>query len=450
TIEVEVVSIGITNQRETTVVWNKETGMPYHHAIVWNDTRTTKLCEQMEDRLGGKDCFRDTTGLPLASYFSATKLLYLLDTVEGLRQDAEAGKALFGTVDSWLLWKLTNGAVHATDVTNAARTLLMDLRSLRYSESILQQLRIPRAMLPEIFPCSHHFGLVDASLNTKLVEHEADEGLVGGYALLHNVPVTGMIGDQNAALFGQTCFHRGEAKITYGTGAFLLLNTGPQPVPSRHGLLTTLAFQLAPRSNGDLLLADAHPAHQEDADVLRGLPCYALEGSVAYSGSVVQWLRDNLQLVESAQHAEALADALPDNGGVYFVPAFAGLYAPFWREDARANIVGLTAFHTRSHVVRAALEASAFQTIDVLRAMQADTGLDLAQRRAALRVDGGLSANGAVMQLQSDLLCLPLARPRLLETTALGAAFMAGLGVGLWTNLDELKACWRVGKEYKP
>lgn len=444
-IEVEVVAIGITNQRETTIVWDKETGCPYHHAIVWNDTRTAKICEQLVDRFGNKDHFRAKTGLPIASYFSASKILYLLDSIPELRKDAEEGKALFGTMDSWLIWKLTNGQVHATDVSNASRTMLMNLQTLSWDESILQELKIPRAMLPKISPSASAFGLVDASRDARLADHDVDPLLVERFSNLHGVPLSGVIGDQNAALFGQACFHKGDAKVTYGTGAFLLMNTGQDLVPSSHGLLTTVAYQLS--AINDPRNFDNHPADAVEARSMAGEPVYALEGSVAYSGSVIQWLRDNLQIIKTASETEGIASSVPDNGGVYFVPAFSGLYAPYWREDARGVITGLTAYHTRAHLVRAALEASAFQTIEILKAMQADApGLTT----KLLRVDGGLTANSLIMQFQSDLLDVPLLKPKVAETTAMGAAFMAGLGIGLWKNLDEVRACWHLDQEWRP
>jgi glycerol kinase len=447
-IELRVVAVGITNQRETTIVWDKDNGAPYHNAIVWNDTRTAKICERLIERFGSKDYFREKTGLPIASYFSASKLIYLLESVPGLRQQAEQGNALFGTMDSWLLWKLTNGAVHGTDVSNAARTLLMNLRKLDWDEEILAQLSIPRAMLPSIHPSSYTFGQVDTSLQEQLTEHEVDAGLVERFSALHNVPLSGVLGDQNAALFGQACFYPGDAKCTYGTGAFLLMNTGQDIVPSTHGLLTTVAYQLS--NHVDPVNTDSHPKRKIDSDMMHGKAVYALEGSVAYSGSVIQWLRDNLGLIKSAAETEVLAASVPDNGGVYFVPAFAGLYAPYWREDARGVIIGLTAYNTRAHLVRAGLEASAFQTIELLQAMQADTANMISPMcTKALRVDGGLTNNALIMQFQSDVLNLPLVKPKIAETTALGAAFVAGLGVGLWKNLDELKACWHAEQQWR-
>lgn len=306
-IEVEVVAVGITNQRETTVVWNKDTGKPYSYAIVWNDTRTAKVCEGLVDKFGSKDYFREKTGLPIASYFSASKLLYLLSTVPGLREAAESGQALFGTIDTWLMWKLSNGQIHATDVTNASRTMLMSLQTLTWDETICQELDIPRAMLPTVRPSSAYFGVLDSSAQGSLLDHEVDAELVERYQGLHGVPIHGVIGDQNAALFGQTCFNAGDAKCTYGTGAFLLMNTGTKPVPSAHGLLTTVAYQLAAHPAG----TDNHPAHTSDNDALRGKAVYALEGSVAYSGSVIQWCRDNLQIIKSAGETGLLSSPFP-------------------------------------------------------------------------------------------------------------------------------------------
>lgn len=425
--DIELVGIGITNQRETTIVWNKETGQPYHRAIVWNDTRTNKISQDLATRLGSKDFFRSKTGLPIASYFSATKLLYLLDIDPEIKRDAMEGRALFGTVDTWLMWRLTNGRVHATDVTNASRTLLMNLESLQWDEEILAELGIPRQMLPQINPSAHIFGHVDAfEGGNRLEELEVsseDHELFGHY---HNVAISGVLGDQNAALFGQTCFEKGNAKCTYGTGAFMLLNTGTEIVQSRHGLLTTVAYQLSP--------------------ALTPKPIYALEGSIAYSGSLIQWLRDNMNMIQSASESEAIADSVADNGGVVFVPAFAGLYAPYWREDARATIAGLTAYNTKAHIVRAALEASAFQVEEVANAMTEDSKTKI----TSLKVDGGFTANSLVMQFQSDILQIPLTKPRIIETTCLGAAFVAGLGTGMWRSLSDIHALWHADKAWQP
>lgn len=423
--KVEIVGIGITNQRETTVVWNRHTGEPYHRAIVWNDTRTNKISHDLAEKFGSKDFFREKTGLPIASYFSATKLLYILDSDPEIRAAALQGDALFGTIDTWLIWRLTNGKVHATDVTNASRTLLMNLHTLSWDDEILSQLNIPKAMLPQIYPSAHVFGHVD-TLTDGLVEHHVAADDVEFFGTYHNVPISGVIGDQNAALFGQTCFEKGQAKCTYGTGAFLLMNTGSDIVQSHNGLLTTLAYQLTPE--------------------LTPRPIYALEGSVAYSGSLIQWLRDNLHMISEAKETETIAATVPDNGGVYFVPAFAGLYAPYWREDARAAIVGLTAYNTKAHIVRAALEASAFQVEAVMAAMAQDSGTPI----STLKVDGGFSSNSLIMQFQSDLLQVPLTKPCIAETTSLGAAFVAGLGTGIWSSLEDIHELWHAEKHWHP
>jgi glycerol kinase len=427
--KVQIVGIGITNQRETTVVWNRETGEPYHRAIVWNDSRTNKISHDLAAKFGSKNYFREKTGLPIASYFSATKLLYVLDSDPDIRRDALEGKALFGTIDTWLIWRLTNGQVHATDVTNASRTLLMNLKTLDWDDEILMALDIPRHMLPEIHPSAHIFGRVDAmteEAQNGLVEHEIPVDDLDGFDLYHNVAISGVIGDQNAALFGQTCFEKGQAKCTYGTGAFLLMNTGTDIVHSHNGLLTTVAYQLT--------------------TALTPQPIYALEGSVAYSGSLIQWLRDNLYMITNAKETEEIAASVSDNGGIYFVPAFAGLYAPYWREDARATIVGLTAFNNKAHIVRAALEASAFQVEAVMAAMVQDSGTEI----TGLQVDGGFSANNLIMQFQSDLLQIPLTKPSIAETTSLGAAFVAGLGGGMWDSLQEIHELWHAEKNWQP
>ncbi len=420
-VPVKVVGVGITNQRETTVVWNKRTGRPYHHAIVWNDARTSDICETLIKQHGSKDAFRQKTGLPIASYFSASKLLYLLALSPEIRKDAEKGDALFGTIDTWLIWRLTGGKVHATDVTNGSRTLLMNLETLNWDDEILKKLNIPRAMLPDIRASSSNFGSLEAYTETSFFEYAQDEAIHAAYDSLHGVPVSGVLGDQQAALFGQCCFQPGDAKCTYGTGAFLLLNSGNKIVHSTHGLLTTVAYQL----------------HGTDK------PVYALEGSVAYSGSVIQWLRDNLEMIKSASETEAISLSVEDNGGVYFVPAFAGLYAPYWREDAIGVIAGLTAFNNKAHIIRAALEASAFQTIEIIDAMKKDFGNnDSPVPKSSLKVDGGLTANNFIMQFQSDLLNIPLVKPKIAETTALGAAFIAGIGVGLWPDLEAVQSLW--------
>jgi glycerol kinase len=405
-----VAAVGITNQRETTLVWNRKTGRPYANAIVWQDTRTDTICKNLSQE-GGMDRFRERTGLPLATYFSGPKIRWLLDEVPGLGDDAEKGEALFGNIDSWILWNLTggtDGGVHVTDVTNASRTMLMNLRSLDWDDEILGVLRIPRAMLPRIRPSSDP----DFYGTTK------KDGPFGGA-----VPLCGDLGDQQAALCGQTCFEVGEAKNTYGTGCFLLLNTGEAPVASRSGLITTVAYRMGSR-----------PA------------VYALEGSIAIAGALVQWLRDNLGLVSSASEIEALARTVEDNGGMYFVPAFSGLFAPHWRSDARGVMVGLTRFIHKGHVARACLEATAFQTNEILDAMRRDSGVAL----SSLRVDGGMVRNELLMQFQADLLGVPVVRPRITETTSLGAAYAAGLAVGLWNDLPELRSHWAVDRSWEP
>jgi glycerol kinase len=432
---VKIVGVGITNQRETTIVWDKETGVPYHRAIVWNDTRTATICDNLIEKYDGNaDYFREKTGLPIASYFSATKIMCLLDSIPGLKEDAENGKALFGTIDTWLIWKLTNGKVHVTDVTNASRTLLMNLQSLHWDDEVCKELGIPMKMLPQIKPSSCLFGHVDTSSHSSSIEEPpiSNKVEISHYKRYHNVPIAGILGDQQAALFGQICFNRGDAKCTYGTGAFLLMNTGNEIVHSKSGLLTTVAYQLGGGKGGG---TDSKPV-------------YALEGSIAYSGSVIQWLRDNLEMIKSAKETEEIADSIPDNGGVYFVPAFAGLYAPYWRDDARGIITGLTAYHTKAHIVRAALEASAFQTIEIAHAMDKDSGASVPMN--LLKVDGGGTANGLLMQFLSDLLGLTLVKPKIPETTALGAAFAAGLAVGLWKSLDDITQLWHRANEWKP
>ncbi len=403
----DIAAIGITNQRETTVVWDKDSGQPLHNAIVWQDTRTDQICIELA-KSGGQDRFREKVGLPLATYFSGPKIKWLLDNVDGLRAKAERGDALFGNIDTWLIWNLTGGTeggAHLTDVTNASRTMLMDLETMKWDEEILKTLGIPRTMLPKIRPSS-------------------DPNLYGT-ALLDqtHVPLCGDLGDQQAALFGQTCFSPGEAKNTYGTGCFMLLNTGTKIVPSDSGLLTTLAYKIG---------ADA--------------ATYALEGSIAITGALVQWLRDNLGLIESSSEVESLAKSVEDNGGVYFVPAFSGLFAPHWRSDARGVIVGLTRYVNKGHIARAALEATAYQTREVLEAMQADSGVDL----KTLKVDGGMVVNELLMQFQADILGLPVIRPTVNETTALGAAYAAGLAVGFWNGEDELRANWGIEKTWHP
>jgi glycerol kinase len=392
----DLAAVGITNQRETTVLWDRRTGRPVHNALVWQDTRGDPLVAAFA-REGGQDRFRDRTGLPLASYFSALKLRWLLDHVPGARD----GDLAFGTIDAWLMWHLTG--LHVTDVTNASRTQLMNLSTLDWDDTLLDAFGVPRSVLPRIVPSSSVYGLASGEL----------EG----------VPVAGILGDQQAALLGQACLEPGEAKNTYGTGCFLLMHTGCVPVPSRHGLLTTVAAKL-----GD------SPA------------TYALEGSVAIAGALVQWLRDNLGIIKSSAEVETLANSVPDNGDVYFVPAFSGLYAPHWRADARGIIAGLTRFASAGHIARAALEAVAYQTMDVVRAMERDSGIAM----RSLRVDGGMVVNQTLMRFQADMLNVPVVRPRVLETTALGAAYAAGLAVGYWKGLDDLRANWEVAEMWTP
>jgi glycerol kinase len=401
----DLAAVGITNQRETTVIWDKATGEPIHNALVWQDTRTAGICGDLAAG-GGKDRFRATTGLPIATYFSGPKIKWLLDNVPGARERAEAGELLFGTIDSWYIWNATggpSGGVHVTDVTNASRTMLMDLRTLQWDDAMLAALDIPKAMLPAIRPSSQVYG-------------EAVGTLAG-------VPVAGDLGDQQAALFGQACFAPGEAKNTYGTGNFLLLNTGTTPVPSGSGLITGPAYKIGGRP-----------------------PAYMLEGSIAITGALVQWLRDNLKLIGSAAEVEALAATVEDNGGVYFVPAFSGLFAPYWRSDARGVICGLTGFANAGHIARAVLEATAWQTREVVDAMNADSGVAL----TSLKVDGGMVVNELLMQFQADVLGVPVIRPTVAETTALGSAYAAGLAVGFWRELAELRANWDMDKQWEP
>ena len=403
----DVAAVGITNQRETTVVWDRHTGQPVYRAIVWQDVRTQPICDQLAAD-GGVDRFRQTVGLPLNPYFAGTKLVWILNHVPGARQRAERGDWLFGTTDSWVLWNLTGGprgGVHATDVTNASRTMFMDLRTLQWDQTILDAFGVPMAMLPEIKSSSEVLGLASSE------------------SLLRQTAVAGVLGDQQAATFGQTAFAAGQAKNTYGTGCFLLFNTGPEVVMSNNGLLTTVAYQLG-----------------------QDQPVYALEGSVAVAGSLIQWLRDNLGLIDSAQQAEELASAVADNGGAYIVPAFSGLFAPYWRTDARGAIVGLTRYVNRCHLARAALEATAFQTCDVIKAVAADSGVPLSE----LKVDGGMVANELLMQFQADLLGVPVVRPVVAETTALGAAYAAGLATGFWDSLSDLRANWAEDRRWLP
>ena len=401
----DLAAVGITNQRETTLAWNKVTGKPYYNALVWQDTRVgSELAELAKD--GGMDRFRAKTGLPLATYFSGLKLRWLLNNVKGLREDAEKGVALFGNMDTFIAWNLTggvDGGIHITDVTNASRTQLMDLATCQWDDEILNVLSIPKVMLPTIQASSKVYAKA--------------KGVLGG------VPLAGILGDQQAALVGQTCFNPGQGKNTYGTGCFLLMNTGEKPVQSQHGLLTTVAYQL-----GD------EPVH------------YALEGSVAITGALVQWLRDNLGIIKNSPDIEKLAKEVEDNGGCYFVPAFSGLYAPYWKQDARGVLVGLTRYVNKSHIARAALEATAFQTWEVLEAMEKDAGISI----TSLRVDGGMVVNQLLMQFQSDILGEEVICPKIIETTALGAAYAAGLAVGYWENLDDLRKNWAIANTWKP
>jgi glycerol kinase len=411
----EIAAIGVTNQRETTVVWDKNTRQPVYNAIVWQDTRTDEICNELA-KVGGQDRLRAKTGLPLATYFSGPKIKWILDNVSEARQKAENGELLFGNIDTWIIWNLTGE--HVTDVTNASRTLLMNLSTLDWDEEILSLLGIPRAMLPKIKSSSEIYGRVGAQRdNSKsdFTDHSA--------VPLQGIPVSGDLGDQQAALFGQTCYSAGEAKNTYGTGCFMLLNTGENPVPSKAGLLTTLGYKIGDQK-----------------------AVYALEGSIAITGALVQWLRDNLGLIAKSSDVEALAKTVQDNGGIYFVPAFSGLFAPYWKSDARGAIVGMTRYVNKGHIARAALEATAFQTREVLDAMEKDSGVTL----KSLKVDGGMVYNELLMQFQSDILDVPVVRPKVAETTALGAAYAAGLAVGFWKDFDELRANWGRGREWKP
>jgi len=406
----DLAAIGVTNQRETAVVWDRRTGRPFHNAIVWQCTRTDDICRQLTAD-GGQDRFRAATGLPVATYFSGPKIKWILDNVAEARRAADDGTALFGTIESWVIWWLTggpDGGSHITDVTNASRTLMMDLQNLEWDDEILKTLGVPRRILPRIVP----------SVDPDTWGETLVSGPLGG-----KVPVCGALGDQQAALVGQACFEEGEAKNTYGTGCFLLLNTGHQAVPSTHGLITTVAYRMGGEK-----------------------PVYCLEGSIAIAGALVQWFRDNLGIIESAPDIEALARSVPDNGGAYIVPAFSGLFAPYWRSDARGAMVGLTRFVHKGHLARAVLEANAYQTFDIVKAMNRDSGVDLSR----LKVDGGMVANELLMQFQADVLGVPVIRPRITETTALGAAYAAGLAVGYWTDTADLKRNWAVDKIWEP
>jgi len=406
----DIAAVGVTNQRETTVVWNPKTGEPYYNAIVWQDTRTDKICNELA-KDGGQDRFRPKVGLPLATYFSGPKVKWVLENVEGVREAAEKGEAVFGNIDTWVIWWLTggpNGGAHVTDVSNASRTMLMNLETLDWDKEILDIMGIPRQMLPAVRPSS------DPGIYGKTPA----DGPFG-----EAIPVCGDLGDQQAALVGQTCYSPGEAKNTYGTGCFMLMNTGTEIVPSESGLLTTLAYKM-----GD------EPA------------VYALEGSIAITGALVQWLRDNLNFFDESPKVEDFAKEVEDSGGIYFVPAFSGLFAPYWQSDARGVIVGMTRYINKYHISRAALEATAYQTREVLDAMNKDSGVQL----TALKVDGGMVYNETLMEFQSDILGVPVVRPQVAETTALGAAYAAGLAVGFWDNLEDLRQNWLVDKTWEP
>lgn len=404
----DVAAVGITNQRETALVWDRTTGEPVYNAIVWQDTRTQKIADELGALGGGADRYKAKVGLPLATYFSGPKIRWILDNVEGARERAERGDLLFGNTDAWVLWNMTggvDGGVHVTDVTNASRTMLMNLDTLTWNEEIAAEMGIPMSMLPEIRSSSEVYG----------------QGRQGG--MVPGVPIAGILGDQQAATFGQACFEVGNAKNTYGTGNFMLLNTGTEPIPSKNGLLTTVAYKIG------------------SAD-----PIYALEGSIAVTGSLVQWLRDNLGLFSDSPDIEYLASKVEDNGGAYFVPAFSGLFAPYWRSDARGALVGLTRFVNRNHIARAALEATAFQTREVLDAMNADSGVALTE----LKVDGGMTGNELLMQFQADILGVPVIRPKVAETTALGAAYAAGIAVGFWSGEQDVIDNWAEDKRWEP
>ena len=400
-------AVGITNQRETAVVWDKNTGEPVYNAIVWQDTRTQKICDELAGD-EGPDRFKDICGLPLATYFSGPKVKWILDNVEGARAKAEAGDLLFGNMDTWVLWNLTggvNGGVHVTEPTNASRTMLMDVRKLQWDDSMCEVMGIPKSMLPEIKSSSEVYGKASRE------------------SLLIDTPIAGILGDQQAATFGQACFEKGNAKNTYGTGCFVLMNTGQEAVFSENGLLTTVCYKLGDQPT-----------------------VYALEGSIAVAGSLVQWLRDNLRMFDSAPEIETLATSVEDNGGAYIVPAFSGLFAPYWRPDARGALVGLTRFVNRGHIARAVLEATAYQTREVLDAMNADSGVPLTE----LKVDGGMTANETLMQFQADQVGVPVIRPVVAETTALGAAYAAGIAVGFWSGEEDVVKNWAEDKHWEP
>jgi glycerol kinase len=401
----DLAAVGVTNQRETTVVWNRKTGTPVHNAIVWQDTRTDRICNELA-KDGGQDRFRQKVGLPLATYFSGPKIRWIIDNVPGVKEQAQSGDIVFGNIDTWVVWNLTGGlnvGVHVTDPTNASRTMLMNLETLDWDDEILDAMGVPRAMLPEIKSSS--------------MEYAKATGVLDG------IPVAGILGDQQAAVFGQTCFSVGEAKNTYGTGNFLLLNTGTEAVQSKNGLLTTVGYKIGDQA-----------------------AVYCLEGAIAVTGSLVQWLRDNIGLFSSAPEIENLAKTVDDNGGAYFVPAFSGLFAPYWKSDARGAIVGLTRYVNKGHLARAVLEATAFQTKEVVDAMNADSGVDL----ESLKVDGGMVQNDLLMQFQADILDVPVIRPKVAETTSLGAAYAAGLAVGFWGEIEDLRANWGKDHEWTP
>ncbi len=399
----DIAGIGITNQRETTIVWDAETGKPVYNAIVWQDRRTAAFCDSLKAQ-GLTEKIREKTGLIIDAYFSGTKIKWILDNVPGARERAEAGKLRFGTVDSWLVWQLTKGEVHITDVTNASRTMLFNINALQWDAEMLELLGIPASMLPEVRSSSEIYGHTKTTI------------------FAHEVPIAGIAGDQQAALFGQMCTAPGSVKNTYGTGCFLLMNTGTKPILSKNKLLTTIAWKIGDTVN------------------------YALEGSIFVGGSVVQWLRDGLGIIRSSSEIEALAASVPDNGGVYFVPALTGMGAPYWDQDARGTICGLTRGATAAHIARAALEGIAFQTMDIVSAMEKDAGVRLAE----LKVDGGASRNNLLMQFQADVLGASVVRPRITETTGMGAAYLAGLAVGFWTSTDEIRSQWQVDKSFAP
>src|SRR6476469_1574561 len=404
----DIAAVGITNQRETALVWDKNTGEPVYNAIVWQDTRTDAIAKRLGDLGGGAERYKDKGGLPLATYFSGPKVVWILENVEGAREKAEAGDLVFGNMDTWLIWNMTGGpegGLHITEPTNASRTMLMDLDTLSWDAGIAEEMGIPMSMLPEIRSSSEVYGNI------------RERGVLAG------VPLAGDLGDQQAATFGQACLSVGEAKNTYGTGNFMLLNTGTDKVPSNNGLLTTVCYKIGDKAT-----------------------VYALEGSIAVTGSLVQWVRDNLKLIDSAPEIEELAKSVEDSGGAYFVPAFAGLFAPYWRDDARGAIVGLTRYVNRGHLARAVLEATAFQTKEVLDAMNADSGVDL----TTLKVDGGMVVNETLMQFQADILGVPVIRPVVNETTALGAAYAAGLAVGYWATEDDIRTNWAEDKRWDP